>query len=70
MASYPNLKQVKWVQDEPLNQGPWPTFALNVVPELGVPVEVVSRPASTTTAVGTSKRHLAEQKELLEKALG
>lgn len=70
MASYPNLKRVKWVQDEPLNQGPWPTFALNVVPQLGVPVEVVSRPASTTTAVGTSKRHLAEQKELLEKAFG
>jgi multifunctional 2-oxoglutarate metabolism enzyme len=70
MASYPNLKRIRWVQDEPLNQGPWPAFALNVVPELGLPVEVVSRPASTTTAVGTSKRHVAEQKELLERALG
>jgi 2-oxoglutarate dehydrogenase E1 component len=68
LATYPNLKHVRWVQDEPRNQGPWPTFALNVVPELGVPVEVVSRSASTTTAVGTSKRHLAEQKELLDQA--
>ena len=65
-ASYPNLKQVKWVQDEPLNQGPWPTFALNIAPELGRPVEVIARSASTTTAVGTSKRHLTEQKDLLD----
>ena len=68
IASYPNLKTVKWVQDEPFNQGPWPTFALNVAPQLGVPVQVVSRAASTTTAVGTSKRHLAEQQELLDQA--
>jgi len=68
LASYPNLKTVRWVQDEPLNQGPWPTFALNVVPELGVAVEPVTRSSSTTTAVGTVKRHVAEQKELLDRA--
>ena len=68
IASYPNLKTVKWVQDEPFNQGPWPTFALNIAPHLGVPVQVVSRAASTTTAVGTSKRHIAEQQELLDQA--
>jgi 2-oxoglutarate dehydrogenase E1 component len=68
LATYPNLKHVKWVQDEPRNQGPWPTFALNVVPELGVSVEPITRPASTTTAVGASKRHLAEQRELLDQA--
>jgi len=68
LATYPSLKNVRWVQDEPLNQGPWPTFALNVAPQLGTPVEVVARAASTTTAVGASKRHLAEQKDLLERA--
>ncbi|WP_017935453.1 multifunctional oxoglutarate decarboxylase/oxoglutarate dehydrogenase thiamine pyrophosphate-binding subunit/dihydrolipoyllysine-residue succinyltransferase subunit [Nocardioides sp. Iso805N] len=68
LATYPNLKNVRWIQDEPRNQGPWPTFALNVVPELGVPVQSITRSASTTTAVGTSKRHLAEQKELLDQA--
>jgi len=68
IAKYPNLTKVRWVQDEPFNQGPWPSYALNVVPELGVAVEPVTRPASTTTAVGTAKRHLAEQKELLDRA--
>ena len=24
IARYPNLKAVRWVQDEPLNMGPWP----------------------------------------------
>ena len=68
IAKYPNLKTVRWVQDEPLNQGPWPTFALNIAPALGRTVEPITRLASTTTAVGTAKRHLAEQKELLERA--
>jgi 2-oxoglutarate dehydrogenase E1 component len=68
LAKYPNLKRVRWVQDEPFNQGPWPSYALNVVPHLGVMVEPVTRPASSTTAVGTVKRHLAEQKVLLDQA--
>ncbi|GAB2991778.1 multifunctional oxoglutarate decarboxylase/oxoglutarate dehydrogenase thiamine pyrophosphate-binding subunit/dihydrolipoyllysine-residue succinyltransferase subunit [Nocardioides montaniterrae] len=67
LAKYPNAK-VKWVQDEPFNQGPWPTFALNVVPELGREVEAITRPASSTTAVGTVKRHMVENAELLERA--
>ncbi|MDO7867339.1 multifunctional oxoglutarate decarboxylase/oxoglutarate dehydrogenase thiamine pyrophosphate-binding subunit/dihydrolipoyllysine-residue succinyltransferase subunit [Nocardioides jiangxiensis] len=67
LAKYPNAK-VKWVQDEPFNQGPWPTFALNIVPELGRAVEPVTRPASSTTAVGTAKRHQVENAELLARA--
>ncbi|MDQ4112447.1 MAG: thiamine pyrophosphate-dependent enzyme, partial [Actinomycetota bacterium] len=67
LAKYPNAK-VKWVQDEPFNQGPWPSYYLNVVPELGREVEPITRPASSTTAVGTIKRHTVEQKELIERA--
>lgn len=67
LAKYPNAR-VKWVQDEPFNQGPWPTFALNIVPELARPVEAVTRPASSTTAVGTVKRHQEEAKVLFDKA--
>ncbi|NYI79031.1 multifunctional oxoglutarate decarboxylase/oxoglutarate dehydrogenase thiamine pyrophosphate-binding subunit/dihydrolipoyllysine-residue succinyltransferase subunit [Nocardioides panzhihuensis] len=67
LAKYPNAK-VKWVQDEPYNQGPWPSYYLNVVPELGREVEPITRPASSTTAVGTIKRHTVEQKELIERA--
>ncbi|UDY24695.1 multifunctional oxoglutarate decarboxylase/oxoglutarate dehydrogenase thiamine pyrophosphate-binding subunit/dihydrolipoyllysine-residue succinyltransferase subunit [Nocardioides sp. Kera G14] len=67
LAKYPNAT-AKWVQDEPANQGPWPSFALNVFKPLGVDAELISRPASSTTAVGTVKRHLAEQAELLDAA--
>ncbi|MDK7055480.1 hypothetical protein QP260_22805, partial [Escherichia coli] len=28
--SYPDLEEVRWVQDEPANQGPWPFLALNL----------------------------------------
>ncbi|WP_312855972.1 multifunctional oxoglutarate decarboxylase/oxoglutarate dehydrogenase thiamine pyrophosphate-binding subunit/dihydrolipoyllysine-residue succinyltransferase subunit [Nocardioides stalactiti] len=67
LAKYPDAN-VKWVQDEPFNQGPWPTYALNVVPALDRPVEAITRKASSTTAVGTVKRHLVEQSELLDRA--
>ncbi len=68
IARYPNLKQVRWVQDEPINMGPWPNYALNVVPELDARVEPVTREASSSPSVGTVKRHAAEQKDLLDRA--
>ncbi|HVK27259.1 MAG TPA: multifunctional oxoglutarate decarboxylase/oxoglutarate dehydrogenase thiamine pyrophosphate-binding subunit/dihydrolipoyllysine-residue succinyltransferase subunit, partial [Nocardioides sp.] len=67
LAKYPNAK-VKWVQDEPYNQGPWPSYYLNVVPQLDREIEPVTRKASSTTAVGTAKRHLEEAKVLIGEA--
>jgi 2-oxoglutarate dehydrogenase E1 component len=26
LAKYPNLQEIRWVQDEPANQGPWPLW--------------------------------------------
>ena len=40
IARYPNLKRVRWVQDEPRNMGPWPNYALNVWPHVDAQVEV------------------------------
>ncbi|MGA8256982.1 MAG: multifunctional oxoglutarate decarboxylase/oxoglutarate dehydrogenase thiamine pyrophosphate-binding subunit/dihydrolipoyllysine-residue succinyltransferase subunit, partial [Nocardioides sp.] len=68
IARYPHLKQVRWVQDEPANNGPWPDYQLNVWPDVDATVERVSREASSSPSVGTVKRHLAEQKDLLDKA--
>jgi 2-oxoglutarate decarboxylase len=68
IARYPKLSTVRWVQDEPVNQGPWPHYALNVAPELDATVEPVTRQASSSPSVGTVKRHLEEQKDLLERA--
>jgi 2-oxoglutarate decarboxylase len=68
IARYPNLKQVRWVQDEPLNMGPRPNYALNVWPHLDARVETVARPESSSPSVGTAKRHAEEQKDLLARA--
>jgi 2-oxoglutarate dehydrogenase E1 component len=56
------------VQDEPRNMGPWPHYQLNVWPAIGRTVEPVTRPASAAPAVGTMKRHIEEQKGLLDRA--
>jgi 2-oxoglutarate dehydrogenase E1 component len=67
LAKYPDAT-VKWVQDEPYNQGPWPSYYLNVIPQLDREVVPVTRTASSTTAVGTAKRHLEEAKVLIAAA--
>ena len=56
-----------WVQDEPENQGAWPFITVNLPPELGREISVISRPASAATATGTVKAHQVEQAELLNR---
>ncbi len=68
IARYPNLKTVRWVQDEPRNMGPWPNYALNVWPQVDAKVEPVTRAESSSPSVGTAKRHTEEQKDLMARA--
>ncbi|MGH3346999.1 MAG: multifunctional oxoglutarate decarboxylase/oxoglutarate dehydrogenase thiamine pyrophosphate-binding subunit/dihydrolipoyllysine-residue succinyltransferase subunit, partial [Nocardioides sp.] len=68
VESFPNLKAIRWVQDEPRNNGPWPHYQLTVWPALGKVVEPVTRAASAAPSVGTMKRHIEEQKALLDRA--
>ncbi len=68
MARFPNLKAVRWVQDEPANMGPWPHYQLNVWPVLDLTVERVSRPASSSPSVGSLKRHTEEQQGIMSAA--
>ncbi|HET7355409.1 MAG TPA: multifunctional oxoglutarate decarboxylase/oxoglutarate dehydrogenase thiamine pyrophosphate-binding subunit/dihydrolipoyllysine-residue succinyltransferase subunit [Nocardioidaceae bacterium] len=69
LAKYPNLQEIRWVQDEPANMGPWPHLALNLTPELGgIPFYRVSRPESASPSVGQHSRHVEEQKALLQQA--
>ncbi|HET6627912.1 MAG TPA: multifunctional oxoglutarate decarboxylase/oxoglutarate dehydrogenase thiamine pyrophosphate-binding subunit/dihydrolipoyllysine-residue succinyltransferase subunit, partial [Nocardioidaceae bacterium] len=69
LAKYPNLKEIRWVQDEPANMGPWPHMALNLTPDLGgIPFYRVSRPESSSPSVGQHSRHVDEQKGLLQQA--
>ena len=68
LSRYPNLKKVRWVQDEPLNMGPAPHFRVNLFPALDVDVEVISRPESSSPSVGQHSRHVQEQRDLMDQA--
>jgi multifunctional 2-oxoglutarate metabolism enzyme len=70
LGRYPHLSAVRWVQDEPLNMGPWPHYQLNVWPALpgDLVVQPVTRPALSSPSVGTAKRHAEESKALLAAA--
>jgi 2-oxoglutarate decarboxylase len=69
LAKYPNATEIRWVQDEPANQGPWPFMALNLTEHLGgKPFYRVSRPAMAAPAVGSHGVHGTEQATLLKQA--
>ncbi|WUJ71775.1 multifunctional oxoglutarate decarboxylase/oxoglutarate dehydrogenase thiamine pyrophosphate-binding subunit/dihydrolipoyllysine-residue succinyltransferase subunit [Kribbella soli] len=69
LAKYPNATEIRWVQDEPANQGPWPFMALNLTEHLGgKPFYRVSRPAMAAPAVGSHGVHGTEQTTLLKQA--
>ncbi|MEO5651857.1 MAG: multifunctional oxoglutarate decarboxylase/oxoglutarate dehydrogenase thiamine pyrophosphate-binding subunit/dihydrolipoyllysine-residue succinyltransferase subunit, partial [Marmoricola sp.] len=68
IGRYPNLRAIRWVQDEPSNMGPAPHFQLNLFNELDQEVEVLSRPASSSPSVGVHSRHVEEQKGLMAAA--
>jgi 2-oxoglutarate dehydrogenase E1 component len=68
IARFPHLKEVRWVQDEPLNNGPWPHYALNAWPEVDAKVVPITRRESSSPSVGTVKRHQEEQRNLMDAA--
>ncbi|AZQ37373.1 multifunctional oxoglutarate decarboxylase/oxoglutarate dehydrogenase thiamine pyrophosphate-binding subunit/dihydrolipoyllysine-residue succinyltransferase subunit [Streptomyces cyaneochromogenes] len=75
IAKYPNAEKYLWAQEEPANQGAWPFIALNLIDhlDLAVGAEVphgerlrrISRPHGSSPAVGSAKRHQAEQEQLV-----
>ena len=67
---YPKATEIRFCQDEPANQGPWPFLALHLpelVPDM-LPMRRVSRRAQSSTATGVSKVHQIEEKQLIEEA--
>jgi len=61
---YPEA-DLRWVQEEPANQGAWSFIALNVPGLVNRGISCVSRPASSAPAVGTHQRHEEDQKVLI-----
>ncbi len=71
MLRYPNAKDVRWVQEEPANQGAWPFLGLalpELLPDVFGRVTRVSRRAMSAPASGSGKVHEVEQREIITKA--
>ena len=66
LKAFPNAGEVLWVQEEPANMGPWPFVALVFSEQLDRPFTRISRPASSSPAAGSAKRHEAEQRALVD----
>ncbi|WP_235848116.1 multifunctional oxoglutarate decarboxylase/oxoglutarate dehydrogenase thiamine pyrophosphate-binding subunit/dihydrolipoyllysine-residue succinyltransferase subunit [Mycobacterium holsaticum] len=71
LDQYPNVEQYFWVQEEPANQGAWPTFGLTlpeVLPEKLGGIQRISRRAMSAPSSGSSKVHAVEQQEIIDEA--
>ena len=75
LKKYENAEFI-WCQEEPKNMGAWNTVrnyidrTLEIIYFTKDKVRYVGRKASSSTATGNLNKHLAQQKEILEKILG
>jgi 2-oxoglutarate decarboxylase len=75
LKRFENVEELRWVQDEPLNQGAWPFMALNLPQRLAETepgrtwqLTNVTRPESSAPSVGSTTVHLQQQRALMEAA--
>ena len=74
LKRYKNAEFI-WCQEEPKNMGAWNTVrnyidrTLEMINFKDINVKYVGRKASSSTATGNANKHLAQQKEILEKIL-
>ena len=72
MQKYPNLKELIWCQEEPMNQGAWYAkhHRLERLIKKGQVLDAVARASSPSPAVGYAAKHVQQQKEVVNAALG
>jgi 2-oxoglutarate dehydrogenase E1 component len=71
IASYPNLKEICWVQEEPRNMGCWKVMSRrlpDLLPE-GVELGYIGRPIRASPGEGYSAAHAREQERIVLTAL-
>jgi 2-oxoglutarate dehydrogenase E1 component len=71
LDGYPGIKELLWAQEEPENRGAFRYIREQLL--INFPdrhFAYVSRPASASPAVGSHRQHVAEQRELVDRALG
>jgi 2-oxoglutarate dehydrogenase E1 component len=72
LSRYPSVREVSWVQEEPRNMGAWSFLEQRLRNALkpGTPLRYVGRPERASPAEGYPAAHAAEQKRIVEEALG
>ncbi|MER8161572.1 multifunctional oxoglutarate decarboxylase/oxoglutarate dehydrogenase thiamine pyrophosphate-binding subunit/dihydrolipoyllysine-residue succinyltransferase subunit [Streptomyces sp. NPDC094472] len=68
LARFPADAEVRWVQEEPENQGAWSFVGPHVQRLANRPIGCVSRPQASAPAGGSARRHAIEQKDLVASA--
>ncbi len=71
IASYPNLSEIAWVQEEPRNMGAWKVMSRRmpgILPE-GVKLTYIGRPGRASPGEGYSAAHAREQERIVLTAL-
>ena len=71
IASYPNLKEIAWVQEEPRNMGAWKVMSRrmpDLLPE-DVKLTYIGRQGRASTGEGYSGAHALEQERIVLTAL-
>jgi 2-oxoglutarate dehydrogenase E1 component len=69
VASYPNVRELIWAQEEPQNMGAWRTIRHRLEAP-GVPLSFVGRPWRASPSEGYPTAHLREQDRIVRAALG
>jgi 2-oxoglutarate dehydrogenase E1 component len=76
LKKYSKNAEFIWCQEEPQNMGAWNTVrnyidrTLDIIQSKSDKIKYIGRKASATTATGNLNKHLAQQKEILEKVVG
>jgi 2-oxoglutarate dehydrogenase E1 component len=66
---YAHVRHWTWVQEEPRNAGAWTWIADTFSERFGRRLDIVSRPANASPAVGSSRLHRDEQQAIIQSAL-
>jgi len=71
LETYPQLREVVWLQEEPKNMGAWSYAALRfskLLKERGLPLRYIGRQPRASTAEGSADVHTQEQARIVEAA--
>jgi 2-oxoglutarate dehydrogenase E1 component len=71
VATYPNVREVVWAQEEPRNMGALTYIGprLRAAVPRRIPLAYVARPERASPAEGKNKDHVRQQEELILRAL-